>query len=690
MTLLAPAPAPAPQPVRPLRVTGVAVLAVGVAVLLAAVHLTQGTAAVDAADLWRLVTGAGTDQEAAVVVASRIPRLLAAIVVGAALGAAGAGLQSVARNPLASPDTLGVDAGAYFAVVAVAAFGARLPVLASTALAFVGGLAAAGLVLALSAGGGSAPTRLVLAGSAVSLALFSLTTALLLLFSQETTGLYAWGSGNLAQIGLTSVAQTGPLVLAGILGLVVLGRRLDILGLGDDTAAVLGVAVRPTRLLVVALAVLLSAAAVTVAGPVGFVGLCAPAIVRTVAPLVPGLHRHRLLVPMAALAGVGVVLGADVLVRAVLGGQGGVEVPTGVVTTVFGAVVLVLLAQRFRDSGPVRDAPAARSARLRDRRGFTAVLVVLVLLTVLVAGAALLLGDAKLLTGDVLNWLTGRSGRVTSFVLDTRAPRVLAALLAGAALALAGTAVQAVCRNPLAEPGLLGVSGGAGVAAVAVITIAPTVGTWPLAGSAAGGALVAAALVFGLAARGGFASDRVVLIGVGVSYGAMSLITLMIALTDPYNETKALTWLSGSTYGRTFPQVLPVAIALVLAVYLLTRSRDELDLMALDDDTPRVLGIALGRTRLGLLVVAALLTASAVAAVGVIAFVGLVAPHAARALVGARHARVIPAAVLLGGLLVCLADVLGRTVIAPAQLPAGLLTSLIGTPYFGYLLWRSR
>lgn len=693
MTLLA--PRSAPLPVRPLRVAGVAVLGAGALVLLAAVHLTQGTAAVDAADLWRLVTGTGTDQDAAVVVASRVPRLLAGVVVGAALGAAGAALQSIARNPLASPDTLGVDAGAYFAVVAAAAFGLRitvpgLPVLGSTLVAFAGGLTAAALVLALSSGGGAAPTRLVLAGSAVSLALFSLTTALLLLFSPETVGLFAWGSGNLAQIGLAAVTQTGPLVLLGVLALLVLGRRLDVLGLGDDTAAVLGVAVRPTRLLVVTIAVLLSAAAVTVAGPVGFVGLGAPAIVRIVASRVPGMHRHRVLVPMAALAGVLVVLTADVLVRALLGGQGGVEVPTGVVTTVFGAAVLVVLAQRFRDSGPVRSAPAARASRLRGRGGYLAVVAVLVVLVAATAVASLLLGDAKLLLGDVANWAAGRGGRITTFVLDTRVPRVLAALFAGAALAVAGTAVQAVCRNPLAEPGLLGVSGGAGLAAVAAITVVPTLGTWALAGSAAAGALLTAALVFGLAARGGFASDRIVLIGVGVSYGATSLITLMITLTDPFNETKALTWLSGSTYGRTFPQVLPVAIALVVAAYLLTRSRDELDLMALDDDTPRVLGVPLGRTRLGLLAVAALLTASAVAAVGVIAFVGLVAPHAARALVGARHARVLPVAMLLGGLLVCVADVLGRTVIAPAQLPAGLLTSVIGTPYFVWLLWRSR
>lgn len=685
----APASAAAELPVRRLRVAGGALLGTAVVVLLAAVHLTQGTAAVDAADLWRLITGAGTDQAAAVVVASRIPRLLAGLIVGVALGAAGAALQSIARNALASPDTLGVNAGAHLAVVGVVAFGVALPVLGSGLLAFAGGLAAAGLVLAIS-GGGTGPTRLVLAGSVVSLALFSLTSVLLLLFAQETTGLYAWGSGSLAQIGLDAVSQAGPFVLLGVAALVLLARRLDILGLGDDTAAVLGVPVRRTRLYVVLLAVALSAAAVTVAGPIGFVGLCAPALVRLVAPLVPGLHRHRVLVPMSALAGVAVVLGADVLVRLALGGQAGVEVPTGVVTTVFGAIVLVSLAQRFRDSGPARNAPAARTGRLRDRRAFAAVTGLVVVLTVGAAVGGLLLGDAMLLAGDVANWFAGNAGPVTTYVLDARIPRVLAALLAGAALAVAGTAVQAVCRNPLAEPGLLGVSGGAGLAAVGMITLLPTAGVWTLTGAANLGALLACALVFGLAARGGLASDRLVLIGVGVWYGSMSLITMMIVVTDPFNETKALTWLSGSTYGRTMPQVVPVAIALVLALVALARSREELDLMALDDDTPRVLGIPLTRTRLLLLGVAAVLAATAVSAVGVIAFVGLVAPHAARALVGARHVRVLPTTALLGALLVCLADVLGRTMIAPAQLPAGLLTAVIGTPYFVWLLWRSR
>jgi ABC-type Fe3+-siderophore transport system permease subunit len=197
-------------------------------------------------------------------------------------------------------------------------------------------------------------------------------------------------------------------------------------------------------------------------------------------------------------------------------------------------------------------------------------------------------------------------------------------------------------------------------------------------------------VVFGLAARGGLESDRLVLIGVGVAAAADALITVVIVLTDPWSIAKALTWLSGSTYGRTLPLVAPVALTLVLAVPLLWRAHRTLDLLAVDDDTPRVVGVRLDRARPLLLGLACLLTATAVAAVGVIAFVGLVAPHAARALVGARNARALPVAALLGALLVSVADTLGRTVIAPGQLPAGLLAALVGTPYFVWLLWRSR
>ncbi|AWB95037.1 ABC transporter permease [Agromyces badenianii] len=685
---LNPAPGGAARP----RLGAVLLLAVGlvVATLLAAVHVTQGSASVGIVELLGLLTGGSDDQTAAVLVASRMPRLAAGVLVGVALGVAGLVMQSVSRNVLASPDTLAVNAGSYLAVVAVAAFGIALPVAGGGVVAFIGGLAAAGLVLALSAGGGrgGGTVRLVLAGSAIALALSALTTMLLLLYPERTEGLYAWGNGSLAQTGMAPMLQLGPVVLVAVAALFLFARQFDLIALGDDTATVLGVQVRRTRLIGILIAVLLSAAAVTVAGPIGFVGLAAPAIVRLIAVRVPGMQKHVLLIPAAALMGVIVVLGADVLLRLAFGGQTAVEVPTGVVTTIFGAVFLIALALRARASSESGTGFVIGAGLSPRGRGL--VIAASAVLLVVLAFVSLLLGDAKLLGGDVLNWVTGQAGPLVEFVMNTRAPRVAAAILAGAALALAGTVVQAVSRNPLAEPAILGVTGGAGVGAVFVITF------WPFAtflGVTTGGLLgaaLAALIVFGLALRGGLASTRLILIGLGVSAAAAAITSMLIIATDPYNAAKALTWMNGSTYGRTFPQLIPLAIVILASVPLLASARRELDLLAFDDDTPRVLGVRLGSARLGLLAVSVALTATAVAAVGVIGFVGLVAPHAARALVGSRHALVLPLAALLGALLVCVADTLGRTIIAPAQLPAGLLTAVVGAPYFVWLLWRSR
>ncbi|MEU4292295.1 iron ABC transporter permease [Kribbella sp. NPDC026596] len=677
------------QPVRRVRVAGVFLLAAIAIVVLAGVHLTQGTSSVNAGDLLRLLVGRGSDNAANVLVASRLPRLLAGVLVGVALGVAGAGLQSLARNPLASPDTLGVNAGAYLAVVVVAAFGISLPVLPAGGVAFAGGLAAAVLVLALSAGGSSGPTRLILAGSAVAMALAGVTTLLLLLYREETIGTFAWGAGTLVQTDLNAVTQMAPVVAVGIIASLLLASKLDILALGDDTASVLGVNVRRVQVLITLVTVLLSAAAVTVAGPVGFVGLVAPVLVRLIAPLVPGLLRHRVLLPLSGLAGVLIVLASDVVLRAAFGGQAGVEIPTGIMTMVVGAVVLIWLARRFRDSGPSRS-PGGAGSGLRSRRTFWIVTGALVVLLAVAAVGAMLAGDALLRTGDIVNWVNGRSGRAITYVLDQRFPRVVSAVLCGAALAIAGTTVQAVCRNPLAEPGILGITGGAGVGAIATLILLPSASIWLLSGMAALAALVTFALVYLVSWRGGLSSDRLVLIGVGVSSAATAIVTLLIVATDPWNLSLAMTWLSGSTYGRTLPQVAPVAIALLVLTPLIVHARRELDLLALDDDVPRILGVRLERTRLAALVCAALLTAAAVSAIGVVGFVGLVAPHAARALVGGRHARILPVAALLGAILVSLADSLGRTLLAPAQIPAGLLTALIGAPYFVYLLWRTR
>lgn len=692
MILTAPVAVGSPAPAGAVRGRGRAVLLVGFMLAavagLAAVHLTQGTAAVAADDLLRLVLGQGTDADALVVISSRWPRLAAAIAVGVALGAAGSILQGLARNPLASPDTLAVEAGAHLALVAAAVLPVALPILGGVGIAFFGGLLAAALLLVITRGGGS-PLRLVLAGTVLALALSSVTSALMILNTQETRGLFAWGSGSLNQRGLDGVAQVVPLIIAGLLSALALSRNLDLLALGEDVARGLGVRVGPNRLVLAGAAVLLTASAVTIAGPIGFVGLCAPALVGLAASRVPPLLRHSWRIPVSAVAGVLVVLGADVGLRLAFGPLEGVEVPTGVVTTVLGGVFLALAAHRLSPGAPGAQ-EVMRIGMGWARRHPAVVIVAAAGLVVAAGAAALLLGDSFLLLGDVGNWLSDRASRRVGFILDARAPRVASALLAGAALAIAGALVQSVTRNALADPGILGVSSGAGLGAVIALAVVPSASWLAVTAGAGAGALAAAGLLFALTLREGLNETRVVLVGIGVAAAAAAITSAILVRSDPWNQAKAITWLGGSTYGANWPHLLPLLAVLALAAVVIRGTHAELDLLAVDDDTPQLLGASTTRARVVTLGLAVLLTAAATASIGVLAFVGLVGPHAARLLIGTAHRRLVPLSALLGALLVVAADTVGRTVLAPSQLPAGLVTALVGAPYFLWLLTRVR
>jgi iron complex transport system permease protein len=274
----------------------------------------------------------------------------------------------------------------------------------------------------------------------------------------------------------------------------------------------------------------------------------------------------------------------------------------------------------------------------------------------------------------------GDAGFASTVLTEFRLPRLAVAALAGAALALAGALVQSVVRNPLAEPSLIGISGGAGVGALGVLLLVPAAGTGAVALGAFAGALVAFAAVYVLAWKGGMAPLRLVLVGVGVAAFTASVINLLV-LTAQLQLAQSLTWLSGSTYARGWAQAQVVAVALLVVV--------PPAVLALGDEAPRSLGLRLQRTRAVVLTGAALLAGTAVAAVGTVAFLGLLAPHAARLLVGAAHRRALPVAAALGAATLVLADTVRRTVIAPAEIPSGLLAAVVGTPYLALLLRRT-
>ncbi|MFJ3422044.1 iron ABC transporter permease [Streptomyces sp. NPDC086082] len=676
--------------------TGAAVL--GVLLLLTVLvgmwHLTQGTSSVGVGDLVHYIAGRRQTSAGApvgeILTGSRLPRLLAGVAVGFALGSAGTLLQSVTHNALASPDTLAVTSGAYVTLTAVAAFGISVPLWASGAVAFAGGLVAAALVLLLAGrASGTSGTRLILAGSAMAMALDAVSGMLLILFKQNTIGLFAWGSGSLAQMNIDASLRAFPVMAVVLCVALALSRRLDVMNLGDDTASTLGVPIRTTRVTAVVCAVVLTATAVTLAGPISFVGLGAPVLARLIAGRARALRRHLLLIPAAGLLGALLILLADATLRAIQGANGAASIPTGVPTALLGSVVIVVLALRLRDTGELRQPPHVRVA-VRSRRGFLLVVsgaVVLLFVAVLVATLA---GSIWLRTGDIGLWLRGAAPELIGQALDDRVPRVTAAVLAGAALGLAGCVVQGAVRNPLAEPGVLGITAGAGLGAAAVVTSGMPGGRPVLVAVAVAAGLATFALITLLSWRGGFLPDRFVLIGIGCGYGISSVTTFLLLRADPYDTPQLFTWLSGTTYGREFPDVVPVAVAIALALPVLIAMRGRLDLLAVDEDTPRIVGVRVERTRFAALAIAAVLAALSVVAVGVVGFVGLVAPHLARSLVGARHGRSIPVSMLLGGVLVCVADTLGRTVVAPAQVPAGLMIALVGGPYFIWVLRKSR
>ena len=271
-----------------------------------------------------------------------------------------------------------------------------------------------------------------------------------------------------------------------------------------------------------------------------------------------------------------------------------------------------------------------------------------------------------------------------------RLPRIVLAALVGAALAVSGTILQGITRNPLADPGILGISSGAALAAVSLLVYFTAAPVALLPWVAFAGALLTAVLIYLLAWRGGSSPLRLILIGIGFAAAAQALTTLLVVFGDINDVQQALVWLSGSVDGRGWADVRVLALWLVVLLPLTFLSARQLNTLALGDESATGLGVGLERTRAFLILLSVALAAGAVAAAGTVGFVGLVAPHITRRLVGPGHEGLLPASALTGALLVVTADLIGRTVIAPSQLPAGLVTAAIGAPYFMYLLWRYR
>ncbi|WP_404801146.1 FecCD family ABC transporter permease [Acuticoccus sediminis] len=310
---------------------------------------------------------------------------------------------------------------------------------------------------------------------------------------------------------------------------------------------------------------------------------------------------------------------------------------------------------------------------------------------------ALVIGPYPLSPGEALTLLVRRAlalptegGAPETVLLSIRLPRVAAALLVGAALAAAGAAYQTLFRNPLVSPDILGVSAGAGLGAVLGIFLALPVAAIQLMGFAGGLAAVALVASVSAAIRSGDRTLVLVLSGVVIGALAGAATSLLKVLADPYDQLPAITfWLLGSLAGAKTSDVLPTLPVVALGLLPLFLLRWRINVLSMGDEDARALGIDAGRLRGAVIVCATLVTASVVAMAGIVGWVGLVVPHIARMLVGPGFGRLLPAAALLGAGYLLVVDTLARS-IASVEVPLGILTAVVGAPFFLWLLARGR
>ncbi len=612
------------------------------------------------------------DARQAVVHFSWLPRLAICLLAGAALGLAGTLMQQVLRNPLASPTTLGVASGAQLALMMVTLLAPSWLLIGREWIAMAGGSLAMGLVFALAWRRQLNPVVIVFAGLVINLYLAAISMGLLLFFQEELKGLLVWGSGSLAQNSWSGVGYLLPRLLLAAMLVVVLVRPLAVLELDDASARSLGVSLKHLRFAGLGLAVFITACVVSVVGLIGFIGLAAPAMVRLL-----GVRKLAQRLLWAPILGALLLAATDLLLQT-LSRFWPVLIPTGAMTALLGAPLLLWLIPRL---GIKQSAPKANSSLLLARHPAPTRLVGLMVLGLAAAVIASLLFGQGMGGWGWPSWLRWQAQ------LEWRLPRTLAAGASGVLLALAGTLLQRVSNNPMASPELLGVSGGTFMGVIAAALLLPAL---PLPMMLLGGLMGAFACLLLLVLinrRNGFQPERILLSGIAITALFEPLQAIALANGD-LRVQQLLSWMSGSTYYVTQPVALAlVVLALLMLAACLLVSR-WLDLMPMGPSVATALGIHLGRAQLTILLLVAVLTASATMVIGPLSFAGLLAPHLAR-LMGLVRARWhLLGAAGCGALLMVSADWIGQQILFPQEVPVGLVSTLLGGAYFMWCLRR--
>ncbi|POT55891.1 Fe(3+)-hydroxamate ABC transporter permease FhuB [Citrobacter amalonaticus] len=599
---------------------------------------------------------------------SLLPRLAISLLVGAGLGLVGVLFQQVLRNPLAEPTTLGVATGAQLGIT-VTTLWAIPGALAAQSAALAGACIVGALVFGVAWGKRLSPVTLILAGLVVSLYCGAINQLMVIFHHDQLQSMFLWSTGTLTQTDWSGVQRLWPQLLGGVILTLLLLRPLTLMGLDDGVARNLGLALSMARLAALSLAIVLSALLVNAVGIIGFIGLFAPLLAKML-----GARRLLARLMLAPLIGALILWLSDQIILWLT--RVWTEVSTGSVTALIGAPLLLWLLPRLRSISAPDMNVSDRVAAERQH----------VLRFALAGGVLLLLGAFVALSfgRDAHGW-TWASGALLDDLMPWRWPRILAAMIAGVMLAVAGCIIQRLTGNPMASPEVLGISSGAAFGVVLMLFLVPGNAFGWLLPAGSLGAAVTLLIIMVAAGRGGFSPHRMLLAGMALSTAFTMLLMMLQASGDP-RMAQILTWISGSTYNASGEQVLRTGIVMAILLAITPLCRRWLTILPLGGNTARAVGIALTPSRIGLLLLAACLTATATMTIGPLSFVGLMAPHIARMSGFRRTMPHIVMSALAGGLLLVFADWCGRMVLFPYQIPAGLLSTFIGAPYFIYLL----
>ncbi|MFA9487348.1 MULTISPECIES: Fe(3+)-hydroxamate ABC transporter permease FhuB [unclassified Mannheimia] len=601
----------------------------------------------------------------AAVKAALLPEMTTSFLAGGLLAIASSGLQHIVRNNLASDSTLAVSSGAQLALMIAVIFFPAAELFSSFWIALLGSLAAIVLVLFIAKASKLNPLTLILGGLIVNILFGAIASLLTLFYFDFLFGVMVWGSGSLLQDGWATSITLAITVVVAFFIFVLLSRPLTILSLDDEQARRLGAPVNLLRYLVIFVCAAITALVVSKIGVIGFIGFAGASLAHF------AKIRHLLLRLLIAFLAGGFLLFFTNNLIGIVSRIYDTLLPVGAFTATLGAPLLIFLVLRQRKA----QFEASNTAYFPVKRLNSWKLPILLL-----CAGVILFCLLQIIAPTMNGWAISIDENLMS---SYRLPRSLSAIATGAMLAVSGSLLQILTRNPMASPEVLGVSSGATIAAVLSFLLFPTLSSIGFLLFGVLGSLTVLALIMWLSRK----LQPSALMITGVAIGALvSGLMAIIQLSGSPRLTAVISWLSGSTYyanPNTVWILLSVAILLISATLLFIKP---LRLISLGETVSLHLGLEVKKVQMIVLLLIALMSAASTLAIGPMSFIGLMTPHLAKHLGAITPEKQIPISALLGAMLMLIADWLGRYLIFPYEIGAGIIASILGGIYFLLLL----